>query len=500
MEDLDKDFNENENQENKDFFDTEKVKNNDIKTCEDGQTGMQKSEKELEVKEENTEKEEKADFGEDETDSEEEKDDKEKDATDHSVNSQYHPYTPPYYVPNFTIQNDSTTNNYDNFNPNTSAPPKNRRRMWKTAFIVSLVTFAVVLICSLVILFLLDSKIDSINQANTNAVDLGDEQLNIIQNSPKLEINKNTDPNYVPKSLPEVVNKVADSVVEIKTSSMAYDMFYGQYVTSGAGSGVIITQSDDAGYLLTNHHVIFSDNGNVAEEITVVLTNGKEYRAIEIGNDESLDLAVLRIEKKATETFTVAEFGDSNNLVVGQDILAIGNPLGSLGGTVTDGIISALDRQVKVGSFTMTLLQHNAAINPGNSGGALFDMMGNLVGIVNAKTSDTGIEGLGFAIPSNVAENFFYRVMVIEPAIGIRVKYGQAKNYPLGIYVVSSVNESFQYMDRVVKVNGETVDTLVEYYEMINSLKDEKNVTVTVQRKQGSTMQIKEIDIKVDLN
>jgi serine protease Do len=316
---------------------------------------------------------------------------------------------------------------------------------------------------------------------NPGGNDLGDESMSIIQNAPQVEINQSTDTDYVPQSLPEVVNKVAASVVEISTSSIQKDYFYGQYVTSGAGSGVIVTQSSEAGYLLTNYHVVYEEEGKLVDTITVVLTNGESYEASLIGSDQGLDLALIRIEKKKGETFTVASFGKSSNLVVGQQVIAIGNPLGSLGGTVTDGIISALDREVEVGNVEMVLLQHSAAINPGNSGGALFDMMGNLIGIVNAKTSDTGIEGLGFAIPSDIAFAFLNRVLVIEPAMGIRVQYGRLNNV-LGVYVVETINSSFKQYDRVLKVNGTAVANAKEYYAIIDTLKIGDTVTLTVRR------------------
>ena len=157
---------------------------------------------------------------------------------------------------------------------------------------------------------------------------------------------------------------------------------------------MIISQD---GYIITNNHVIEG-----ATSITVRLTNSKSYEAKLIGSDEDLDVALLKIDETG---LTCATFGDSSALQVGQTAVVIGNPLGQLGGTVTDGIISALDREIKIDGKIMNLLQTNAAINPGNSGGGLFDAHGNLVGIVVAKSSSTSsgttVEGLGFAIPVN---------------------------------------------------------------------------------------------------
>ena len=367
----------------------------------------------------------------------------------------------------------------------------NERKFPKTAIAVAaIIVVSVLLVVCLSLLTTFISKLDRMNdEGNRSQVNVGDEELFVVQNSPQIEISKNTDSSYVPKSIPEVVAKIGDSVVEISTSSVVNDRFFHQYVTSGAGSGVIITQSAEAGYLLTNHHVI-----DGATEITVRLTNGEEYKAQLLGSDASLDLAVLRISKKSSESFTVAPIGDSAKLAVGQDVIAIGNPLGSLGGTVTDGIISALDRTVTIDNVSMVLLQHNAAINPGNSGGGLFDAMGNLIGIVNAKTSETGIEGLGFAIPVNIAYQFFNRVMIVEPSLGIKVTYGSV-NRVNGVYVtdIADKGSKFELYDRIIAVNEKEVNTDTDYYSAINELSSGDTVTITVKRNYSN------IDIKITL-
>ena len=402
-------------------------------------------------------------------------------------NSSYYtsPYTSPY-VSSYNAPNDSNQEN-------TYSQPKssNHTTLKVLLGIVAFIVVAVLLIVCLSTISTLSSKVDnnssSINaDGNSNEVSQ-DEQLYIVKNSPKIELTQNTDVDYVPQSIPEVVQKIGDSVVEISTSSVVNDRFFHQYVTSGAGSGVLITQSDVAGYLLTNHHVI-----DGATEIIVRLTNGEEYIAQLLGSDASLDLAVLRIDKKSSETFTVSPIGDSTKLLVGQKVIAIGNPLGSLGGTVTDGIISALDRTVKIDDVEMVLLQHNAAINPGNSGGGLFDDMGNLIGIVNAKTSETGIEGLGFAIPIDIAYNYFLRVMVIEPSIGIRVAYGRYNNI-VGVYVTELLGENtgFQKYDRIISVNGRDIETDDDYYDVLNAISVGDTVTFKVRRNSAN------IEVKV---
>lgn len=191
-------------------------------------------------------------------------------------------------------------------------------------------------------------------------------------------------------STAEITNLAADAVVEITTESVVTGSFNQQYIASGAGSGVIITSD---GYIVTNNHVI-----DGATSINVTTRSGDKYTATLVGKDATLDIAVIKID---ASNLTVAVTGDSDKIQVGDKAVAIGNPLGTLGGTVTDGIISALNRDVTINNNTMNLLQTNAAINPGNSGGGLFDGKGNLIGIVNAKSEGDEVEGLGFAIPIN---------------------------------------------------------------------------------------------------
>ena len=193
-------------------------------------------------------------------------------------------------------------------------------------------------------------------------------------------------------STAEVVEAVSDSVVEITTEVVQTNQFLQQYVSEGAGSGVIISED---GYIVTNNHVIEG-----ASSIQVRTKDGETYQASLVGTDAENDIAVVKIDDSG---LSAAVIGDSDSLVVGEDAVAIGNPLGSLGGTVTRGIVSALDREITIDGNTMHLLQIDAAINPGNSGGGLFNSSGELVGIVNAKSSASGIEGLGFAIPINTA-------------------------------------------------------------------------------------------------
>lgn len=267
-------------------------------------------------------------------------------------------------------------------------------------------------------------------------------------------------------SVTEIASKVGPSVVEVTTEAVTTNAFFGQYVQSGAGSGVIITED---GYIITNNHVVSG-----ASQVTVRTSDGTEYPATVVGADSKTDIAVLKIEATG---LTPAVVGDSDSLQVGEFTLAVGNPLGELGGTVTDGIISALDREVTVENQTMNLLQTNAAVSPGNSGGGLFNERGELIGIVNAKSSGQNAEGLGFAIPVNtaiqVAEELINNGYVTgRPAMGVTVlsindaqtafQYGVNQ---AGVYV-QSVNEGgaadkagLQPGDRFVSIDGTAVNS-----------------------------------------
>ena len=201
-----------------------------------------------------------------------------------------------------------------------------------------------------------------------------------------MEIQKkpeSSDGGFVVKDVSDVVQKVRPSVVGVITES------FQTYSTSSTGSGIILSED---GYIVTNNHVV--EGG---DSIAVTLDDGETYAAELIGTDAKSDIAVLKIEAK---NLPAAEFGDSRQVEVGEAAIAIGNPLG-LNGTVTAGIISAVDREIQVGSSNMVLLQTDASINPGNSGGALLNEYGQVIGVNSAKISSEDSEGLGFAIPSN---------------------------------------------------------------------------------------------------
>lgn len=216
-------------------------------------------------------------------------------------------------------------------------------------------------------------------------------------------------------SIQEIIAQNEDSVVAIETESVSTDSWLRQYVTQGAGSGVIYSEG---GYIITNNHVISG-----ASTIKVTLHDGTELDATLVATDEQTDVAVIKVDKTG---LTPVTFGDMTSLSVGDLAVAIGNPLGTLSGTATEGIISALEREITIDGKSMSLIQTSASINPGNSGGGLFDQYGNLIGIVVAKSSGSDVEGLGFAIPADtvlkVAKSLIENGYVTgRPAAGITI-------------------------------------------------------------------------------
>lgn len=284
-------------------------------------------------------------------------------------------------------------------------------------------------------------------------------------------------------SVADVAATVSDSVVEITTEVVTTNGRMGQLISEGAGSGVIISTD---GYIVTNNHVIAD-----AQTITVRLTDGNEYNAVLIGTDASTDVAVIRIEASNLQP---AVMGDSSSLVVGQTAIAVGNPLGELGGTVTEGIISALDREITVDGETMSLLQTDTAINPGNSGGGLFNLYGELIGIVNAKSSGSDIEGLGFAIPINTAKTIIEEIISNGYVTG-RVDTGltvvdiqdtqTAMSYgvnKLGLYIAQSTSSSLQSGDIITEIDGNAVSNLSDYNSILNNYSVGDTIEITVTR------------------
>ena len=298
----------------------------------------------------------------------------------------------------------------------------------------------------------------------------------------------------------QVADLVSPSVVVITTEQVVYSQWswYGQsQVESGAGSGVIISSD---GYILTCAHVVSG-----ASNITVSIGD-KDYPATLVGEDTTSDIAVVKVDATG---LTPATVGNSDNLKVGESVMAVGNPLGELGGTVTSGIVSALNRSVSIqGSSsvnTMSLIQMDASVSPGNSGGGLFNMNGELVGIVNAKSSDSDAEGLGFAIPVNdavkVAQELLENGYVTgRPYLGISYyavtdaqTAAQLGVNAYGVYIVEVVKggpadkAGLQAGDRIVSMDGSEVATQSDLGTLMQDHKAGDTIEITVAR--GGQMQ-----------
>lgn len=284
--------------------------------------------------------------------------------------------------------------------------------------------------------------------------------------------------------------KVGPAVVGITNKAYVRDIFNRVQLTErGTGSGVIY---DKAGYIATNNHVVEG-----ASEIIVSLPDGRTVKGKVLGADSVTDLAVVKIN---VDNLPVAEFGDSDSLQVGEPAIAIGNPLGmEFRGSVTAGVISALNRSIEIGERKFNLIQTDAAINPGNSGGALVNADGEVVGINSAKIAVSGVEGIGFAIPVNTAKPILDELVqkgrVARPYLGaslmdqdIANRYGFEMNLHGGIFLVKVVQGSpaakagIRAGDIILSFNGAKVKTAVDLRTKLSECKVGDRVEVQIMR------------------
>lgn len=290
-------------------------------------------------------------------------------------------------------------------------------------------------------------------------------------------------------STSDIVKATKNSVVEITTEIVKTGDFLQQYIESGAGSGVIISEN---GYIITNNHVIED-----ATSITVTLADGSSYDAKLVGRDSELDVALIKIEATGLDP---AEIGDSSAVEIGDKTVVIGNPLGQLGGSVTDGIISAVNRNVMIDGVSHNVIQTNAAINPGNSGGGMFNGKGELIGIIVAKSVDESVEGIGFAIPINDVSDILEDLMqygYVRGKVSLGMSFVDISNAQtalmyrvseLGCYVSSveinsnAANAGFQSGDLVTSVNGTSISSSSDIESIISKLSVGDTVEFTVKR------------------
>lgn len=313
----------------------------------------------------------------------------------------------------------------------------------------------------------------------------------------------------------QIVEVGAPSVVGIDVEFVSqsnygsgFDYFFGygsgssgSQVQTGSGSGVIITSD---GYIVTCNHVVEG-----ASKITVVLSDETSHEAKVVGTDPRNDLAVIKIEASG---LTPATLGDSDMLTVGEDVVAIGNPLGELRGTSTGGMVSALGRQVNVEGTEMTLIQHDAAVSPGSSGGGLFNASGSLIGIVNAKASSDHAEGIGFAIPVNSVKQIISDLIehgyvkgraylgILTQNVTLRAEqggwggyfgYGGTSCVQVGQVVAGSAAESagIQAGDLILAVGEEQITSTDALSKAIGAYNAGDQATLTIQR-DGQQMQV----------
>ena len=285
---------------------------------------------------------------------------------------------------------------------------------------------------------------------------------------------------------------VGPAVVGITNKAIARDWFNNPVETEGVGSGVIFKNDDGKSYIVTNNHVISG-----AKEIIVSLADGRSLKGKLVGADEMTDLAVVRVDDG---NLPAAEFADSDKIVVGEPAIAIGNPMGlEFQGSVTSGVISALNRTLDISDKRVKLLQTDAAINPGNSGGALVNADGKVIGINSAKVAASGVEGMGFAIPTNTVQNVIDEILskgyVARPYLGVTVfdpqtagRYGYQLNIDKGVYVFQltlngpSGKAGLQRGDIILKLNGEETNSVSELRAKIAKHKVGDTVKVTYDR------------------
>lgn len=289
----------------------------------------------------------------------------------------------------------------------------------------------------------------------------------------------------------KAIEKAYNTVVEVscKVQADTSGFFFGGTQTAiSTGSGVIFSED---GYIVTNAHVL----ENLIDEntIKVKIYNGETYQAKVIGVDSRTDLAVIKID---LDGLPYTSFADSSELALGSDAIVIGNPLG-LGISCSNGIISALEKEIYINNVYMTVIQTNAAINSGNSGGGLFDINGNLIGIVNAKKSSaystTTIEGMGYAIPSNTVVKIINELIENgyvkdRASLGVRV-YTNSSYYVTKGVVISAVIDGggadeagIQQYDVITAINDVEINSYADLSKALDAKAIGDVVTVTVMR------------------
>lgn len=422
-------------------------------------------------------------------------------------------------------------NNNDNGDSNISSyysegspqPPKKPKKHTALKIITFLVCLGIAGAGSVQIYKFMDNSKFDINEESKSENDSNSQEDNQESESKNSDDKTVPEPKNLPglfdiasrtdaKYLPDIVDEIMPSVVGISAtfevtqqySSWGWGGFspetYTQEIT-GTGTGIVMTED---GYIITNAHVIYTTDYNAGEakSASVLFSDKKEYEAKIIAYDVETDLAVLKVDETG---FTPATFGNSDELRVGELVIAVGNPLGfELFGSVTSGIVSALNREISINEKNMTLIQTDAAINSGNSGGPLLNSCGQVIGINSAKMSSSygsgnaSVEGLGFAIPINDAKiiiddliNNGYvsgRPQIGISAVNIDEAYSSYLGLPMGIYVRAVAENSaaeeagIRVGDVIIGINDEAVTNMDELNNIKNQFKAGDTITLKVYR------------------
>lgn len=317
----------------------------------------------------------------------------------------------------------------------------------------------------------------------------------IIEEDSSIVVNTVEYPSIATSDYSIAIEKAYNSVVEI-SSTVEQQSFFGKTTGYALGSGVIVSKD---GYIVTNNHVIEN-----AVEVSVKLYNGENYNAKLIGTDAKSDLAVLKIEANDLEFSLIA---DSSLLKLGQECVVIGNPLGE-GITCSNGIVSALEKEITVNDYPMSVIQTNAAVNEGNSGGGLFNMNGDLIGVVNAKSSNPSsymnnatVEGMGYAIPANTVKKIItdlvdYGYVKARATLGVNV-YTQTtfdENGVKGLIIANVIEGSaaqkagIKQYDILSEVDGEPVTSYAELSKVLDKHEVGDTVNVVIYRGYGDAI------------
>lgn len=351
--------------------------------------------------------------------------------------------------------NDDLTNAevFDDITGNSSVPKRGGKTKAVMSVVLAFAVFAGTVVAFSIPEFLGNSKADNSVFENSAPV------KKITVEHAEIETGKEL-------STQEIAALVGPAVVGVENVGTSNFYYYQSTTTLGTGSGVIVSKD---GYIVTNYHVIEN-----ATKLNITLSTGDKYEAKVVGFDVESDIALVKIDGV---DLPHASFGDSSKVMVGDRAIAIGNPLGTeLMGTVTQGIISAVNRNVRVDNRTMTLIQTDAAINSGNSGGALINAYGEVIGINSVKMAASGVEGLGFAIPANTVvsivddlkEHGYVRGRLTIGISGTNITEKMASYYdlPIGFFIQEVYKGSGAHAagllpgDIIVKCDGKLVKTI----------------------------------------